>query len=399
MAAVLSAASLSFPGLAAASGRPAATAPPTVRGWGINGTFSLGNGSTDPNSLTPVKVKLPKGVTVTSVRTGCGFTVALTKTGLLSWGDNAFGQLGDTTRKVRSAPVHVKLPKNTTVTAVRAGCDHAIALTKTGTVLAWGRNSEHQLGNGGTKNSGQPKSVGFPKGTKIKSVSTGCDHSLAVSTGGKVYAWGANTLGQLGDGTIKPRTKPVAVHLPAGTVATGVSAGCFFSFALTNKGLFGWGDDGSGQLGLDPVTSLPTPTLVVFLFRGAGPGTITQLFAGCNSTVALFSKGAVLAWGDDFFGELGDGGNMATSKPVTVQIPPGEKVHSISVGCADGYAQTSTGHVYAWGAGLSGELGTGGNSNSGTPVQVKLPVTLNPIAIGVGPAAFRAFAITIKATS
>lgn len=412
LAAALGAASLSIPGLAqagvsggsspldsTASGGPAAKAPPAAWGWGINGTFSLGNGSTDPNSLTPVKVKLPKGVTVTSMRTGCGFSLALTKTGLLSWGDNTYGQLGDATRKVRSAPVHVKLPKSTIATAVRAGCDHAIALTKTGTVLAWGRNEDHQLGNGGIKNSGRPTPVPFPKRTKIKSISIGCDHSLAVSSTGKVYAWGDNSAGQLGDGTTKPRKRPVAVHLPAGATATGVSAGCSFSFAFTSMGLFGWGNNSAGQLGLDPVSSLPTPTPVVFLFRGAGPGTITRLFAGCAFTVALFSKGGVLAWGDDNFGQLGDGGSGHSSKPVTVMLPPGEKIHSISAGCEDGYAQTTSGNVYAWGAGISGELGNGGNTDSGTPVPVKLPVTLDPIAIGSGPSAFRAFAITIKATS
>ncbi len=334
---------------------------------------------------------------MTSVRTGCDFSLALTKTGVLAWGDNTYGQLGDATRKTRSAPVHVKLPGGTPVTAVRAGCDNAIALTKAGTVLAWGRNNDHQLGNGGTKNSGQAKTVDFPKGVKIKSISAGCHHNLAISTTGKVYAWGLNDAGQLGDGTTKPRKTPVAVHLPAGAVATGVSAGCFFSFAITSEGLFGWGANSTGQLGLAPATSVPTPTLVVFLFRGTGPGTITQLFAGCGFTVALFSKGAVLAWGDDSLGQLGDGGSGMSSKPVTVMLPTTEKIHSISAGCVDGYAQTTSGNVYSWGVGDSGELGNGGNSGSGTPVLVKLPGALDPIAIGSGPAAFRAFAITIKA--
>ena len=81
LAAALGAASLSLPGLATASGRPAATTPPTVRGWGINDDFALGNGSLNSDSLTPVKVKLPKGITVTSVRSGCDDGVALTKTG------------------------------------------------------------------------------------------------------------------------------------------------------------------------------------------------------------------------------------------------------------------------------------------------------------------------------
>ena len=164
--------------------------------------------------------------------------------------------------------------------------------------------------------------------------------------------------------------------------------------------MFGWGADTYGQLGLAAVPSVPTPQLIPMLFRGTGPGTITALFAGCSATVALFSKGAVLAWGDDSLGQLGDGGNAASAKPVAVMIPPGEKVHSISAGCKDGYAQTSTGKIFAWGVGDSGELGNGGSTSStSTPVQVMLPVRVNPIAIGSGPAAFRAFALTIPATS
>jgi alpha-tubulin suppressor-like RCC1 family protein len=388
---------LAGPGLARAAGTPA----PTVWGWGINDDFALGTGSLSSDSLSPVKVKLPKGTTVTSVRSGCDFSVAQTKTGLLAWGDNTFGQLGDATRKTRKTPVHVKLPKGTTVTAVRAGCDHTIALTKSGTVIAWGRGGNDQLGNGGNKNSGQPVQVKLPKGTKVKTISAGCQHSLALTSSGKVYAWGENAKGQLGDGTTKPRKNPVLVKLPSGTIATGVSAGCYFSFALTSQGLFGWGDDTFGQLGLAPVPSEPTPDLIPMLHRGPGPGTITQLFAGCSATVALFSKGAVLAWGDDSNGQLGDGGTMASYKPVTVMIPQDEKVHSVSAGCEDGYAQTTTGQVYAWGVGDSGELGNGSSSTStsSTPVQVKLPITANPIAIGSGPAAFRAFALTIRATS
>ena len=258
LAAALGAASLSLPGLAEASGRPAATTPPTVRGWGINDDFALGNGSLDSDSLTPVKVKLPKGITVTSVRSGCDDSVALTKTGLLAWGANTYGQLGDATRKDRKTPVHVKLPKNTTVTAVRAGCDDTIALTKTGTVLAWGRDDHDQLGNGGTKNSGHQAGVKLPKGTSVKSISAGCQHNLAVTSSGKVYAWGENAVGQLGDGTKKNRKNPILVKLPSGTVATGVSAGCYFSFALTNNGLFGWGNNTYGQLGVAAVPSQPT---------------------------------------------------------------------------------------------------------------------------------------------
>ncbi|HET7013459.1 MAG TPA: hypothetical protein VFI65_06095 [Streptosporangiaceae bacterium] len=400
LAAGLSVASLSIPGLAQAGGRPAAATPPTLRGWGLNKDFGLGTGSTSAHSLVPVKVKLPKGVSVTSVSSGCDFAVALTKTGgVLSWGDNTYGQLGDGTKKTRPVPVPVKLPKGTVVTAVRAGCDHAIALTKAGTVLSWGTGLNDQLGNGGKKNSGVPVPAKLPKGTKVKAISAGCQHSLVVTARGKVYAWGLNSAGQLGDGTMKPRRNPIPVKLPAGTVATAVSTGCSFSFALTNKGLFGWGNNGAGQLGDPGLGTHPRPELITFLFRGSGPGSIVQVFGGCNFTVALFSKGAVLAWGDDSVGELGDGGNMGSALPVSVMLPAGVHVHSVSAGCTNGYAQTRDGSVYAWGAGDSGELGNGGKSESSTPVKVKLAATVNPKAIGSGPASFSAFAITIKATA
>src|SRR5262249_43808156 len=156
-------------------------------------------------------------------------------------------------------------------------------------------------------------------------------------------------------------------------VATGVSAGCNSSFAFTGNGMYAWGNNQNGQLGVPPSLKEPTPLRVVFLFRGPGPGTITQLFGGCSFTIALFSKGAVLAWGDDWMGQLGDGGTGQSYKPVSVKLPDGVKIHSIAAACADGYAQASTGSVYAWGVGISGELGNGGTSGSGTPVQVKLP--------------------------
>lgn len=400
LAAALGTASLSVPGLAAAaSPRPAAPAPTTLRAWGLNKDFALGAGGNEAHSLVPVKVKLPKGVTVTSVRSGCDFAVALTRTGVLDWGGNSFGQLGDGTRKTRKTPVQVHLPKGVTVTAVQAGCDHVVALTKTGTVLSWGADASDRLGDGGRKNSGVPVAARLAKGTRVTAIAAGCGHSLAVTARGKVYAWGVNTSGQLGDGTMKPRRNPVLVHLPAGTVATSVSAGCSFSFALTSRGLFGWGSNAGGQLGDPDLNPHPTPGLINFLFRGTGPGTIRQLFGGCNFTVALFSKGAVLAWGDDTVGELGDGGTMGSTLPVAVTLPAGLHVHSIGATCVNGYAQTTDGSVYAWGAGDSGELGNGGTSLSSTPVKVKLPVTLNPIGVGSGAGSFSAFAITVKATA
>lgn len=387
-----------WPAVAAQTARPAAASQTIVRGWGDNDNGAVGNGSGALDVLTPARVKLPKGITISSIRAGCDHSVALTSTGsVLAWGGNAQGEVGDGTTKTRKVPVDVRLPKGTKVTAVRAGCDHSIALTKAGTVLAWGLNNLGQLGDGTKKNRRAPVKVRLPKGTKIKAISAGCDDGFALATTGKLYAWGHNFFGQLGDGTEKNRTNPVAVKLPKGTKVTGISAGCSHTMALTSTGLWGWGHNNDGQLGTGDMKSTDLPVLIVFLFRGQGPGTITSVFAGCFHTIALFSRGAVLAWGGNNAGQLGNGTTTPNSlKPVSVMLPAGVKVKAISAGCDNGYALTSTGKVYAWGADDRGELGNGSGSTTGisVPALVHLPVTSPAVAIGAGPGAQHAFAIS-----
>src|SRR5580692_4940315 len=140
-AATAAAMALTWSGLAASATvttRPASAAS-TVEGWGTNDDGALGSGINASSEATPVKVKIPAGDTITSIRAGCDHSVALTSAGtVLAWGDNTFGQVGDGTTKTRRTPVSVKLPKGTEVTAVRAGCEDTIALTKAGTVLSWG---------------------------------------------------------------------------------------------------------------------------------------------------------------------------------------------------------------------------------------------------------------------
>jgi alpha-tubulin suppressor-like RCC1 family protein len=289
--------------------------------------------------------------------------------------------------------VAVKLPAGTKLTSIRAGCDHNLALTSKGTVLAWGLNKYGQLGDGTTKNRRTPVQVKLPKGTKVTAISTGCYHSLAISSTGKLYAWGYNAHGQLGDGTTKNRRTPVQVKLPSGDKTSIVAGGCDYSLASTSDGLFGWGQNDEGQLGNDSTTSTDTPVLVPLLFRGTGPGTITSLFAGCGHTTALFSKGGVLAWGNNNAGQLGDGTTTSSDKPVGVKVPTGVSVKSIASGCFSSLALTGTGTLLAWGENSSGQLGTGSTANSDVPVPVDLPPGLLSTAIGSGPGALHSLAI------
>ena len=383
--------------LAVAATGPAAAGKTILRGWGTNDDGAIGNGSGALNVLAPMRVKVPKGVVIGSVRAGCDHSVAVTSAGsVLAWGDNTEGQVGDGTTKTRKVPAAVKLPKGTKVTAARAGCDHSLALTKSGAVLAWGLNLFGQLGDGTKKNRDAPVKVKLPKGTKIKAISAGCDDGFALSTTGKLYAWGLNNDGQLGDGTKKNRKNPVVIKFPAGTKITAITAGCTHTLALTTAGLWGWGLNSAGQLGTGDMKSTDVPVAIFFLFRGQGPGKIISIFAGCFQTIALFSKGAVLAWGANNVGQLGNGSSAPNSvKPVGVMLPANIKVKAISAGCYNGYALTSTGQVYAWGINTSGELGNGSTSpDINVPVLVHLPTASPAVAIGSGPAALHAFAIS-----
>jgi alpha-tubulin suppressor-like RCC1 family protein len=119
----------------------------------------------------------------------------------------------------------VSLPRGTTLKAVIAGCEHSLAITSTGQVLAWGSNADGQLGNGTTTDSTTPVLASLPTGTTVKAIRAGCSHTVALTSGAQVLAWGLGDNGRLGDGGTESSDVPVLVKLPAGTVPTAVGAG------------------------------------------------------------------------------------------------------------------------------------------------------------------------------
>jgi alpha-tubulin suppressor-like RCC1 family protein len=401
IATVAAALALSSPAVAAAataapSASPAASATATggtLRAWGYNFIGQLGDGTTT-DSLTPVRVKLPTGTKIISVRGGCNHSVALTTKGhVWAWGFNNHGQLGDGTTNDSDTPVRVRFAAGTKITSVRAGCDFSIAITTKGHVLAWGQDGDGQLGDGGTSDSDTPVRVRLPAGTKVKSITAGADDALAISTSGRLYAWGGNADGEIGDGTTTDTDTPVRVSLPAGTRTKIVSAGGRHNLALSTAGqLYAWGYNGDGEFGNGTTAGSVTPVAVAFPAAGA----IKSLVAGCFHSLALTSDGVVLAWGLNSDGELGNASNNSSSLPVAAELPAGTHVKSISAGCINSYARTAKGHVLAWGYAADGQLGDGTTSDSEIPVRVALATGLKAIAIGSGPTAEHSFAIVRK---
>jgi alpha-tubulin suppressor-like RCC1 family protein len=309
----------------------------TLYVWGDNSFGQLGTGNTNSQNLPTPNYNL---FNLKEISAGRYHSLALKTDGTVwSWGDNFYGQLGNNTTNSSNVPVQVS--GLTGVTQIAAGYDHSIALKSDGTVWAWGNNFNGELGNGTFNQSNVPVRVSSLSGvTQISvSVSAGYDHNLAVS-GGLVYAWGSNTVGQLGNGTNNSSTTPVQVSGLSGV--SQVAAGSAFSIAAKSDGtVWSWGDNTFGQLGLGNTNNRNTPAQV------SGLSGVTKISAGEKHVLAQKSSGTVHAWGDNGFGQLGTGNTDSSSSPITVtnlggaiQIAAGHN-HSLAIYVPDTQAPTA----------------------------------------------------------
>ncbi len=230
--------------------------------WGENGYGQLGNDSS--NELHWGAVKLPSGVTATAVVAGRRHSLAIGSDGrLYAWGYNAFGELGNGTRNESSTPVMVSLPSGVVPKMIAAGQEHSLAIGSDGKLYAWGWNYAGQLGNGTTKDSHTPVVVSLPAGVTPKMIAAGGDHSLAIGIDGKLYAWGHNAFGELGNGTTKDSSTPVVVNLPSGVTPKVIAAGGEHSLAVGSDGkLYAWGQNNAGQLGNGTTEDSSAPVVV-----------------------------------------------------------------------------------------------------------------------------------------
>ncbi len=331
-------------GLQAVSAGEGQTCALTVAGglmcWGDNGYGQLGDGTT-ASSATPVGV-FGLGSGVTAVSAGFSHTCAVTSAGgAKCWGDNSFGQLGDGTTTQRATPTDV-VGLDADVAAVAAGFQHTCALTSVGGVECWGNNGSGQLGNGTRANSAVPVPVlGLTSGATA--VAAGVEHSCAVTATGGVQCWGRNTFGQLGDGTADSSVTPVDVVGLSGEAEV-VVAGLEHSCALIADGrLQCWGF----RYG-------HAPTDV-----GLG-GAAISLSASYGHTCALTASGGVQCWGDNVYGQLGDGQacGLVCAAPVGVAgLDAG--MTGISAGVFHSCAVSSEGGAKCWGINFGGQVGDG----------------------------------------
>ena len=331
--------------------------------WGTNPQGQLGDGTTT-NRPDPAAVSAP-GVTFTRVAMGTAHTCALASTGVVHcWGSNNGGRIGDGTTTDRLAPTTVA--GGLTFKALAAGRDHSCAIAADDKVYCWGINGAGQLGSGAGANLFASSPTLVDASLTVRSVAAGGTHSCAANLAGIVaYCWGANGQGQLGDGTTTSRSAPSPVNL-AGSSFTTVTAGAEFSCALNTGGsAYCWGDNQYGQLGDGSTTDRLSPVAV------AGGHVFQQIDAGDSYACGVTTAGALYCWGQNDVGQLGIGSTTSASSPQLVAPPAGQTWKSVSaaIGGKRVCATTSTDAAYCWGTN-SGGL-TSGDATVNTPSAVR----------------------------
>jgi alpha-tubulin suppressor-like RCC1 family protein len=335
-----------------------------------------------------VLASMPTGTAIAASTGPAGGSVvaaSATAGALYAWGDNSYGELGiGGTPPYATAPTAVVLPGGVQATSVSGGVHNTVlAVGSDGAVYAWGDNSWGQLGNGTVSGfSSTPVQASLPAGVTATSVAEGYWNSLALASDGSVYAWGHNVYAGLGDGRLVDSSVPVKVSLPAGVTATAVSAGWYTNMALASDGsVYAWGEDVFGELGNTvPVGSDQEVPVKVNLPAGV---TATAISAGNSTLMAVGSDGNVYGWGRNNGGELGGGTTSPYSDvPQKVGLPAGVTATAVSMGM-DGLAVGSDGNAYSWGSQDDhGQLGNGTiNATALLPVRVSLPVGVSVTAV------------------
>lgn len=315
--------------------------------WGYNGSngeFQLGDGTRAPGSVAA-------GFTLGSFAGGYTHTCAVTTAGAAyCWGKNFNGAFGSGTGEgFSSEPVPVA--GGITFSALSAGYGYTCGLTPSGSVYCWGTYA-------GFTPTPLAGGLGFAQ------LDIYDQRACGLTPAGAAYCWGA-----------------AGPPSPAGgsLVFTGLSLGGNHDCGLVSSGtIYCWGFNQYGQLGSPPtgeVCEVPNP-------EGGDPSYIpcsttpvpvsgqsfVTVSAGSSHTCGLNSVGAAYCWGDNTYGQLGNGSTIGGATPVAVA--GGHSFTELSTGSFHTCGLATDGAVYCWGLNANGQVGNGTTVNSLVPVKV-----------------------------
>ncbi len=388
-----------------------------VLGWGNNeneegdlGNEALAN-HRDPAQTSNVPVEVNAVPEASALAAGSHHSLAVLQSGeVMAWGDGVDGELGDGTRRGSVRAVKVCAPEVTSclggpyldeVTSVAAGEGFSLALLASGVAMAWGNDTDGQLGIGDQLGSRVPEPVCLKREspckpenylTEVIAIAAGKSFSLALLRDGNVMAWGEDDAGQLGSGAGHTKCGPSKDRCSWGprpvaglSEVTALAAGNAFSLALQRDGTVrAWGEGASGALGDDARKKSTAPVAVCASGQRkpctASLAEVKEIAAGARTAYALLSNGSVAAWGSNSDDALGDGSSSGpetcgkegpcAKTPLAVNGLGGASAIAAGIWGYEGLAALEGGGLATWGSGYSGELGDGAAGASDVAVRV-----------------------------
>jgi alpha-tubulin suppressor-like RCC1 family protein len=335
-------------------------------------------------------------VTFTAVSGGDRYSLALDADGRAwAWGDPEDGSLGTGGFEEHLTPARVAMPPGVTFTAIAGGAGHSLALDRLGRAWAWGTFGRGQLGTGSTSDQPAPVPVLMPPDVTFVAISAGYQHSLALDADGRAWAWGSGGGGRLGNGGVSEAHEPVAVVMPTDVVFTAIDAGAAHSLALDAGGrAWAWGDGFFGNLGNGDGGNDADQLTPVAVTMPVGV-TFTAVSAGDAYSLALDGNGDAWAWGYRGPGLLGNDGEGDQLVPERVTMPSGVAFRAIHASYDTVLALDASARAWTWGSGEFGQLGNGGTTpEQPTPVPVTMPASVTFASIaGGGPSSLHLVAV------
>jgi alpha-tubulin suppressor-like RCC1 family protein len=338
------------------------------------------------------------------------------------WGLNTSGQLGDYTFIDKKVPVDISswfnLPSNEKINFLSLGDQHTSALSSAGRVFIWGANSNGQLGNGTRYPYIEPNDITanfyLQKNERIINLVMGGASSYALSSFGRVFSWGKNDFGQLGNGestidSLLPVDISSKFKLDSNDIIIGISMGSVHSSAISYRGrVFTWGQNGNGQLGNGDQRNFQDPNEITSKFKLLNDEIIVRISVAGSSSFALSSSGRAFAWGAEYvpggiankilpsditnkftisnndkiiiinpFSAISSSGRVFTwgqngYNEITnkFNLSSIDKIKIINTG----FALSTLGRLFTWGANDTGQLGSGVEYGYLTePTEIYLP--------------------------
>ena len=360
--------------------------------WGRNLSGELGIGESAPGHykvLLPVPVGTAADKYI-SVAAG-GFHTCAVKgdRSLWCWGDNRYGQVGLGLGAEYAAVAYVpkRIGSDTDWAKVIAGTNHSCGLKTDGSLYCWGLNYRGQVGvvtpdrnrNGVVGDDNEYSPVSVSVSDKWVAVAAGEEHTCAIknASGYPIYCWGRNPFGQLGNGYAGSDEDEFEPRKVLGTnkwafVAAGGDHTCAINRDVRN--LYCWGRDNFGQLGNghDVTEDMTAPHEV------SGEGEWRSVSAGRFNTCGIKTDGFLYCWGDDNYGQLGDGDTLTDVCNAPRKIMESVKWDSVSAGNAFACGVTQDNKLYCWGNNSEGQLGINSTVDQTVPTEVTLALSRVP---------------------